>query len=144
MKRFYAFIFSILVFLALPVVAFAANSDEVTNTKNLTDHIPTPEQWQAEVIILLPLLIAFAVRTIQSFMNHPMTKNNKKTVAGIFVVAATVIGMLLQHQLDDFTPTLSGFVYLFIGVHNSYDKLWQSIPGLQQIIVKIDPTAGES
>ena len=124
--------------------AYAAVTDEVTNPSNLQDQLPLPQQWQALCIVFGPVAIAFVTRWIATATHKTLTKSDRKIIAGLMILCASIVGMHLDGQLDHFTPTIAGLVYMFVGVQSAYDKMWQSIPGLTSIIGAIDPAAKES
>lgn len=132
------------VIVALLTFPLHALAFDPTSTSDIQANVPPPQQWQAICILFGPIVIAFVMRWAGSLTHRTLTKAQRKQIAGIMVAAAAIIGMYLDGQLDQWTPTVAGVVYLFVGVHNAYDKLWQAIPGLSHLITAIDPMAAES
>lgn len=143
MRRLVAFFVAATVIVLFPFAVLADSPADPTSGDSLVKNLPTPEQWQAWCIAFGPLVIACAMRVFASVFHTP-NKEQRKIVANVIILVATLVGLYLDHKLDDFTPTVAGLIYMFALVHQSYDKLWQGIPGLNDIIYAIDPWSGDA
>lgn len=142
-RRLVTFLVAVSLFLFFPLLALADSPVNLTDPDSLQKHLPTPEQWQVWCIAFGPLAIAFAMRAFAKMIHVP-NKKERKAVANVVILAATVVGLYLSGALDNFTPTLAALVYMFTLVHQSYDKLWQGIPGLNGLIGAIDPWSADA
>jgi hypothetical protein len=108
-------------------------------------YFPTPTEWQGYCIVFGPLFIAAVIRFINTERRKThralLDTHARKWITNATVLAAAVVGLALDHKLDNFTPTFAGLLYMVSLVHQSYDKLWMGVPGLSHLIKAIDPEA---